>query len=286
MKYGRLMGEPPPFESAVEAVQGHLSLKALKDTYLFEIKYVGYDSKTPSDVATAAAALFLEYMAELNRGDSQASVEFIQERVTASERALLDARRRYQEFKEQNSTIAFTEETSEEVKLIAALENELEKTEVKLAGLLKEFTPEHPKVQPVQAQRGRLLSAIRARSQKVKDLPEKERQLASLKLNVQVAEDVYQILKKEYEEAMVKSRKEISEIKVVSPAVPPVHPMKPIRALYVIVAFALSLFFGVGFVCLLEYLNPKIGSIEDVRTVLGLPVLATLPQTNLSWRNQ
>jgi len=106
-----------------------------------------------------------------------------------------------------------------------------------------------------------------------------------LLLNVQVADDIYQLIKKEYEEARIREGKQINEIRVVSPAVPPFFPSKPTRAYYWFGAFGIALLIGIGLAFIVENLNTTIRSIENVDRALHLPVLATLPvnRTRFPW---
>lgn len=282
--YGRVIGEMPPFEGAVESVRRNLSLKAIKDTYIFAITYVGKDPNKAASIANAAADLFLEYMEELNKPDANRALVFLGSRLQTSERELAQAREAFREFKERHRTISFNEEIASQIKLIADLELDLEKAEVKLAGLSEQLTPAHPKVESVLAERDRLVSTINKRKEIIKQLPDVERQLAALKLRVAVGEEFYQLMKKEYEEARVRAGKEITEIKVVSPAVAPMYPSKPVRGTYVVAAFGMALLIGIGFVLLREYMNTRIRSISDAERVLELRVLATLPQMRVTSR--
>lgn len=278
LQYGRLMGPEPPFEAAVTRVQENITLTAIKDSYQFEIKYAASDPKTAADVANAAADLFLEYMTDLNTMDTKKSLEILDERLRSSGSELAAARQALRQFKERNEIVSFKEETAEEIKIISDLESSLEKSEVKLAGLLKEMTSANPKVQVVQAEKSRLETALRERQNQLRHLPEKERRLTSLNLTVQMADDIYQLIKKAHEEARVRARKSASETRVVSAAVPAFYPSRPLKYQYVGAGFLVSLLVGIIVALLLEYLNTTLRRIDDVEKLLQLRVLATIPQ--------
>lgn len=277
LKYGRVIGDTPPFEAAVEAVQENISLNAIKDTYLFEINYAADDPQEAASVANAVADLFLKYMVEIDEPVSQSTLSFLHERFVESETHLTQARQVLQEAKEQNKTVIFNDQTNAEIKVIAELESALEKAEIKLAGLLKKFTPLHPQVQIAQAEKERLLVALEKRKERLTELPNREKVIADLKLKVDEAEDIHQIIKKEYEEARVRAGKGVSEIRVASPAVPPMYPSRPIRAKYAIVALLMALLLSVVSILVSESLKNTIERLEQVERVLQLPVLATVP---------
>ena len=281
LEHGRIMGPEPPFERAVWQYQENITLTAIKDAYQFEIKYAAADPKTAADVANAAADLFLEYMAELNTSHTKRIVEVLDERLRSSAKELAEAQRELREYKEKNQIVSFKEETAEQIKITSDLEASLERADVKLAGLLKGMTPSNPKVQVVQAEKDRLQAALRERASQSSRLPEKERRLASLDLNVKVADENYQLITKAYEEAMVRSRNNTSETRVVSHAVPAFYPSRPLKYQYVGIALLVSLLIAVITTLLLEYFNTTVRSIEDVETRLQLPVLAAIPRMGL-----
>jgi succinoglycan biosynthesis transport protein ExoP len=137
------------------------------------------------------------------------------------------------------------------------LESALEQKETELAGLIKQFTASNPKVRASQGEKEYLLSALAARRQETNRLPERERQLAALKLNVDLAEQIYELIKVEYEEAQIRGARENREMRVVSPATAPLSPSKPIRVYYAGAAFAMALFAGIALAVLLESRNAK-----------------------------
>lgn len=281
-KYGRVLKPPSPFEKAVERFQNNISLEAIKDTYEFEIKFAAEDSQEAAAAANAAARLFIEYMAEMNLHTTKQPLEYLEQRVQESTKELAEARRALREFKAKNQTISFKDETTEEIKLISDLEKELEKTDVRLAGYLQQLMPANPKVQSVQAEKERLLSALTQRKNKINELPDKERQLNTLIANVNSAEEIYRLISKEYEATRIRAGNYLrEELELVSPAVPPLYPSKPIRFKYVSAALALAILVGIGLPFFFVYMNTTLQKIEDVERVLQLRVLATLPQMGI-----
>lgn len=282
LKYGRVIGKPPPLEGAVGGFQSNISLAAISDSYLFEVKYAGDSPQEAAEVVNVTVDLFVQYMATVDSPDAKRKLLFIEERLRQSERDLLAGRERLRQFKQKKSTVSFREEASEGIKMISSLESDLEKTEVKLAGLLKELTPSNPKVQVLQAEKDRLVAALVQRKSKMDSLPETEKQLAGLSLDVKAAEEVYELINKEYEEVRLRAGEAVSEIRVVSSAVPPIFPVGRARSLYLVGALCMSLLVGLGLVFLREYLDAPLETVEGVQRALQLPVLATVPQMGLS----
>ncbi len=57
----------------------------------------------------------------------------------------------------------------------------------------------------------------------------------------------------------------------------PEHPSGPSRTMYVAVAFLAGLFVAVAIVVLLDMLNTRVRSAEDVEELLGIPVIGRIP---------
>ena len=284
MRYGRLLGPMPAFDEAVVNYQKSISLATIKDTYLFEIKYSASDPKEAALVANTVGELFVQYMTELNSVDSLATLRFIEDRLRASETDLDETRRKYREYKEAHKTISFSEEITEEIKLVSELRKALDKVEVQLAGASVNATPGHPKILPMQAEKDRLLLEIERRQERLRILPETERQLATLKLNLDNAADIYALIKREHEEARLRTGRNLGEIKIVSRAVPPLYPDKPEKFKYVLPALVIAVLIAIGLAFLLEYWNTTLERVDDVERLLQVRVLATLPDVRPSAR--
>ncbi|HEU4709064.1 MAG TPA: hypothetical protein VFS17_07105, partial [Methylophilaceae bacterium] len=65
-------------------------------------------------------------------------------------------------------------------------------------------------------------------------------------------------------------------ISVLSPAEPPLDPTAPLPVLYTMIAAVLGTFIGIGMAFLMEMLDRRIRTIEDVEIGMGLPVLAVI----------
>lgn len=276
LKYGRLE-EVDPFRRAVKDVQAGLSLRTTKDTYVFEITNLSLGSQEAAIVANTAGEIFIEYMLDMNKMESKNIQLILLGLMSEAEKELAEARRALLEFKKNNVTFSLSEEYTETLKVNGALEADLERIEVKLSGLVKTFTSSHPKVESLLAERDRLIQTLAQRRKELEALPDKEKQLENLKLQVGIAEKKKLLIGQEYEEAHIREVSNFSEMKIVSPATPSTYPIGPIKIYYAGGGFMIAMIIGVGLAFFLEYLKTIIRTVEDVNTVLQLPVLATIP---------
>jgi len=276
-KYGQII-QVSPFEEAVETVQENLKLDVKKNTYVFMITYGATDPKEAADVANKAAEIFLEHNAEAFKKESVELREFLEKRLVQSTIELDRARQKLLEFKTAAGTFSLDEEYAEDLKVISDLEIDLAKTDAELAGLLEQYSADSPRASSVNAERARLLESVTALRKKLEASPGKEKALETLKLAVRAAEDKYDFIRRRYEEAAIQSANTADEIRIVSRAVPPVFISKPLKYVYGLLGFLFSLVFSTALALFLEYLHPRVRTIEDARNDLNLTVLGTIPK--------
>ena len=108
-------------------------------------------------------------------------------------------------------------------------------------------------------------------------LPGKEQGLVRVMRDAAVAQEIYIMLAKRYEEARINEVMEPTDVQIVDVAVAPKGPIKPNKRLNVAIAAILGLFVGTGLAFALEYMNRTIRTADDVEQYLGLPVLGSIP---------
>src|SRR5262245_729277 len=145
VRFGRVI-EGPTFNKAVAEVQKELLVTPTLKSYVFQISCRWGDPVLARRIVEEATRVFLDVAGQFSQAEATSVREFMAQRLADAERQLSASRAALQGFKEQNKSVLFTEETTEKIKTIATLEVSLEKTEAELVGLLRQFTPGHPKV--------------------------------------------------------------------------------------------------------------------------------------------
>jgi len=113
-------------------------------------------------------------------------------------------------------------------------------------------------------------------------LPEKETQLARLKRNAKVNEEIYTLLLKRHKEAQISEAMEIGEIRVVDPAISPMYPVKPNKRLNLALGLVVGILMGITLACFAEYFDTTIKNWEDVSKQLDIPMLGSIPRIKVS----
>jgi uncharacterized protein involved in exopolysaccharide biosynthesis len=74
--------------------------------------------------------------------------------------------------------------------------------------------------------------------------------------------------------------RQISGLRVMSPARPPAQPAAPRKGLILGLALAIGLLLGLAYSALLEYFDHSFRGADDVQNVLGLRLLMTVPRAS------
>jgi polysaccharide chain length determinant protein (PEP-CTERM system associated) len=113
------------------------------------------------------------------------------------------------------------------------------------------------------------------------DVPRKEQELAALQRDYSVNRSSYNNLLKRLEEARVTKELEVQDkggrIRVIEPATVPYKPVKPNRLLILLMGLGGGLAAGYGLGFLRHLMDNTVKSEDDVRGLVGLPVLGQIP---------
>ena len=144
-------------------------------------------------------------------------------------------------------------------------------------GVLQSRIQAEAELSAAAAQRDALQKLMTAGETELSRLPAKEQGLARVMRDALVAQEIYSMLAKRFEEARISEVMQPTDAQVVNPAVEPEQRIRPRRSLNVAIAAILGLFCGLGVAFFLEYMNRTVRTPDDVRDYLGLPVLGLIP---------
>ncbi|MBI1846742.1 MAG: polysaccharide biosynthesis tyrosine autokinase, partial [Candidatus Rokubacteria bacterium] len=184
----------------------------------------------------------------------------------------------------------------------AALQR-LQSTEMELLlernNLALEVTDKHPRLQAVDdrireiraemrrevtAQAALLRRREEALERQMAEVVQQNKTVPGIELGLQqrqretkVNDDLLTLLKTKHQEALIKEAESVEEVTIVRPATEPPAPVGGETLNTVVVGALLGLLLGLVGAFVLETLDTSIGTIEDVETYLGVPVLGIVP---------
>ncbi len=171
---------------------------------------------------------------------------------------------------------------------------------LKREALLIDYTEAHPKVVEINQQiqdvaaeirkevralvdklelrRKNLEADLQALRRKNQQIPEKALEMARLEREQKIQAELYSQLKARYQETLIKASGRVEEVTVIRPAVEPTEPINiPSKIMIILTGVVMGLVIGIVFTFVAETLDTSIGTIEDVETLLQVPVLGVIP---------
>lgn len=126
------------------------------------------------------------------------------------------------------------------------------------------------------------IQRVMAESEKeVAKLPAKEQGISRLTRDVMVAQEIYIMLAKRYEEARISEVAQPLDLQVIDAAIAPEEGISPNKEMNVLVGGILGLLLGMGLGIFLEFSRRTITTSREAKECLGLPVLGVIPDFNL-----
>ncbi|MBL8495483.1 MAG: chain length determinant protein EpsF [Rhodocyclaceae bacterium] len=189
--------------------------------------------------------------------------------------------------------------------LVQSLKADVARQEAKLKDLSSQYGPNHPQVLRAvaegQALRAKLETEIKrvaggvgtnarvnvqreaeirtaldAQKKKVLEIKKQRDEITVLQREVENAQKAYDMTAQRLVQTNLESQTQQTNIVVLNPAVEPVEPSSPKLLLNTLLSIFVGALLGVGLALLLELLNRRVRSPEDIVEALGLPVIGYL----------
>jgi uncharacterized protein involved in exopolysaccharide biosynthesis len=309
LRYGRVEPQLPPYWHSVKDIKDGLDAKTVNKTYIFTLTATWSDPDLAVKIADTAAQAFVDYSREARTREEGTSAGLLAEQVKVTSEKLANARAQLDAFKRESGTEALDQELQLRLDGISRFENEREKAKKELAeadaelGELANLTSgttelktlrgdSRSQVESKRADRLATRKALAARiasltatidryKHEATELGAGQSQQSQLALEVSLLEDNYKMLVKSYEEARIDTVQALSEIRVVHAAVRPRYPEGPIKIYYAGGGLLTGLLLALGLVLLIDYMDHRIRSRDEIERLLGVPVLASVPHAGL-----
>ncbi len=145
--------------------------------------------------------------------------------------------------------------------------------EQQAAQLRSQIAGDESQIATLRQQEGAMAGAVR-------NLPSVAQTVATLQRDSQLADNVYNTIKQRYNDALVAKTLALSNISVLQPGEPRFATVKPSLPLTIGLGLALGLILALSGAFAIDFFDNSLKDESDVRRVLALPVLASVPQLN------
>jgi capsular exopolysaccharide synthesis family protein len=274
----------------------------IKATNLITITYRDNDRLKAPFIVNTLAAVFAQQNQKLNKEEIESAKEFIENQLVGQKKKVEEAEAEVMDFKSKSATVSLDKKTNAQVDAIGNLEAErirlksqfrgaeaqMDEIERKLRASGSQAAPYYSSLVAskemaainltnLNAQLRAVNEEIKNQYKNLKTLPPLEIQLGRLMREEQIMNEIYTNLLSKYEEYNIREAAQVASIKLVEPAVVPKFPVFPKKKNTFALAVLMGLFLGFGLAFLIEYLQDRPQSIEEIKKILGTGTLGTVP---------
>lgn len=176
------------------------------------------------------------------------------------------------------------------------LNSKLLDLQLKKQELLVNFTDQAPEVVEIEGEIRNLIENIISEyqhkinrsenkeaflSRKLQQMPDKAVRLSRLEREVKINEENYFLLKTRYQEALIAEAEKIKEVDIVEKAAGAEKVYRSKKGLNSLIGLFIGILLGFVLALIVETMDTSIGTIEDVESFLGIPVLGVVPHLDI-----
>lgn len=159
----------------------------------------------------------------------------------------------------------------------AVIDQKAPSTNAVQQGLLMDKFKNEAYIAVAEGKAGVLNQLAEENNKLIETFPEQERGFIQVKRDANVAQEIYIMLAKRFEEAKVAEVMEPNEVQVVDAATLPITPIKPQKLMITLLGLIVGLLGSTAYYVFHRILNRKVRTVEDVNLILDLPVLGSIP---------
>jgi tyrosine-protein kinase Etk/Wzc len=248
-----------------------------KQSGVIRITYEDHDRARAAAFVNALVDAHLRQNVARRSAEAEQSLAFLETQLPKVRRNVEAAEAALNQFRLRQGSVDLTKETELILQHSVALETQRVQVDQNREGLLERYTPAHPAIRALEAQRRDIAREQAAVLDRVKTLPATQQDLLRLTRDAQVNEQIHTLLLNSAQELQLARAGTIGNVRIIDRARPRWQPERPRPA----VVMGLSAVLGVALGLLGVFLQQALrGGIEDpaeVERALGLPTYATVP---------
>ncbi|MDH5570284.1 MAG: polysaccharide biosynthesis tyrosine autokinase [Gammaproteobacteria bacterium] len=230
-----------------------------------------------TSILNEIANIYLRQSVERKSAEAEKTLLFLEKQLPILKVKMENAEAALNSYRLQKGSVDLSMETRSTLEKVVSIDSQLTQLRSDREELIRQFTPEHPRIASIDAQILNLNSELHKVDTKVKGLPGTQQEILRLTRDMEVSSSLYTSLMNSAQELKVVKAGAVGNVRIVDYAVVPGEPVKPKKGLVLVLMLVLGGLLGVGIALISKSLR---GAVEDpdlIEKKLGLPVYATIP---------
>ncbi len=213
-----------------------------------------------------------------NSAEAEQSLNFLKDHLPEIKEKLTGSEDVLNRFRQENESIDLNLEAQSTLKVMVALEAQLNELTFKESEISQKFTQDHPAYKSLLDKRQTLLQEKARLNRQVQKLPKTQREVLRMTRDVEINQQIYiQLLNKVQELNIIKAGT-VGNVRIIDSAQSYAIPVKPKKPLIVVLATLLGGMVAVAFVLVKTAFHRGVTSPDEIEQT-GISVYASVPKS-------
>lgn len=267
--------------NVVQEVRGNLSVSEVgRQSGIIRINHQNTDADLAEAIVDEISGVYVAQNISRLSAEAENSLKFMREQIPFVQRDLELAEQAFNKFASENQSIDVSAENQAVLSQLVDLDTRIQELELRRVELNRRFTANHPNVVAADEQYRQLVSERARFNSRIEALPDTQQQLFSLRRDVEVANEIYQLLLYNAQEMEVAKASTVGNVRIIDPAiVDRSQPVAPKKALIAVVGTLLGGLLGIAIVSIRRAVYRGIESADTIEAT-GINVFASVPHSD------
>lgn len=230
-----------------------------------------------TQILNEIANIYLGKSVERKSAEAEKTLIFLEKQLPILKEKMENAEASLNSYRLQKGSVDLSMETRSTLEKIVTIDAQLTQLRSDREELIRQFTPEHPRIGSIDAQIYNLNRELRKVDSKVKGLPGTQQEILRLTRDLEVSSSLYTSLMNSAQELKVFKAGAVGNVRIVDYAMKPDVPVKPKKALVIALMLVLGGLLGVGAALISKSFRGAVDDPEIIEKKLNIPVYATIP---------
>lgn len=272
-------------QRTTDAINGSLSVvERGQQTGIIQLSMTGSDQQQITTILRQIVVSYVDQNQSRGSEETTKTLAFMETQIPLLRQKLEESEALFNDFREKNGTIDVTQEAQILLAENSRIDAQLNDLRLKKAELTTYYTEEHPLVIQINEQ----LAVLNNRQQEIDNtiagLPEIQREFLGLSQDNEINREIYLTLLKNYEQLKIVKSGQIGYARIIDLPISTFKVIAPKKSIIWLLAILLGTLLGSALVLIRSLLISVVKDPEQLEIKTGVPVIATIPRSQLLTR--
>jgi uncharacterized protein involved in exopolysaccharide biosynthesis len=254
-----------------------LDVEPGRESRMLQIHYTSRDAQFAAAIANGFAQAYIDTNLELSIEPARRSSSWFDEQLKLLRSRVEAAQEKLTAYQQENEIVATDERLDTETKRLADLTGQLLVTQAEAHDVRsRQLGTNHPEYRRVMAREAALEKSLGDQKARVLELRRQRDGISVLSREVEGAQRTFDAALQRFNQINMESQFNQTNIAILSKATEPIEPSRPKLVLNLVLSVIVGSLLGVGLALLLEIVDRRVRTEDDLREGLGMPVLGSL----------